>query len=131
MRSFEMNTLAAPTREELIAALDRLLETPRAESDCDYPKMSAERVRELDDFFRLVRLAVAKPDLDGAHVLTWQIINHAERYNPVPIGTLPLEFDTFEKLSEAVRTLGSINRYAGMLQERITGDMNVWHRPNP
>lgn len=70
-----------PTRDQLIEALDKLLETPRAENNGGWPDVSFERMYELDEFFRTVRKAVFAPDPDGASVITWEMTHRAHHFN--------------------------------------------------
>lgn len=90
-----------PTRDELVAALDKLLETPRAVSDGGWADVSFDRMHELDGFFRLVRKSVMEPDPDGDMVITWSMLHPKYHKSPADGVRVPHEFDTPEKLQEA------------------------------
>ena len=114
-----------PTRDELIAALDKLLETPRAQSNGGWAEVSFERMNELDDFFRTVRKAVIEPDPDGASVISWDMIHRAHHYNPVPGIYVPQRLDTPEKITVAIRAAGRLARAAGEVSDRIEIDIRL------
>lgn len=114
-----------PTRDELIAALDKLLETPRAESKGGWADVSFDRMHELDEFFCTVRKAVLAPDSDGASVISWNMIHRAHHYNPVPGIYVPHRLDTPEKVTVAIRAAGRLARAAGEVTDRIESEMRL------
>jgi hypothetical protein len=114
-----------PTRDDLIAALDKLLETPRAESDGGWAEVSFERMHELDSFFRTVRKAVLAPDPDGASVITWEMLHRAHHFNPVPGMRIAHRLDTPEKIREALQIAASLGRAAGHVADRINAEMRM------
>jgi hypothetical protein len=114
-----------PTREQLIQALDKLLETPRAESKGGWPEVSFERMHEMDEFFCTVSKAVFSPDPDGASVITWEMTHRAHHFNPAPSVRVPLRLDTPEKIQDAVRASGTLSRASAYVSERIDGEMSL------
>lgn len=112
-----------PTRDELVAALDKLLETPRAESNGGWANVSFERMHELDEFFRTVRKAVLAPDPDGASVITWEMLHRAHHFNPVPGMHVAHRMDTPEKVRDALQIAASLGRAAGHLVDRINAEI--------
>jgi hypothetical protein len=78
----EDDRFECPTRDQLIAALDKLLETPRAESTGGWAEVSMDRMWEMDGFFRLVRKAVMEPDSDGDMVISWTMLNRKLHRSP-------------------------------------------------
>lgn len=114
-----------PTRDELIAALDKLLETPRAESNGGWAEVSFERMHELDDFFRTVRKAVLAPDPDGASVITWEMLHRAHYFNAAPGMHIPHRLDTPDKVRDALHVAASLGRAAANLSERINAEMRL------
>lgn len=112
-----------PTRDELIAALDKLLETPRAESNGGWAEVSFERMHELDAFFRTVRKAVLAPDPDGASVITWEMLHRAHHYNPASGIRVPHQLDTPDKVRDAISVAASLARAAGSVSDSINIEM--------
>lgn len=112
-----------PTREELIAALDKLLETPRAESKGGWADVSFQRMHELDEFFRTVRKAVLAPDPDGASVITWQMLHRAHHYDAAPGMYVPHRLDSPDLMRDAVRVAASLGRAAANVSDRIDAEM--------
>jgi hypothetical protein len=112
-----------PTRDEIIAALDKLLETPRAAANGGWPEVSFERMHELDDFFLTVRKAVFAPDPDGAAVITWEMLNRAHHYNPAPGMRIPHRIDTPEKVRDALNVAAGLSRAAAQVSDRVNAEM--------
>ena len=112
-----------PTRDELIAALDKLLETPRAESKGGWAEGSFDRMHELDEFFRTVRKAVLAPDPDGASVITWQMLHRAHHYDAAPGMYVPHRLETPDQMRDAVRVAAALGRAAASVADRIDAEM--------
>lgn len=100
----------APTRDELVAALDRLLETPRAESGHGggWAVLPEGRLSEVNDFFRMVGRAVAEPDADGDPVIQWTLVDCRLGRAPASWIVAPHMADTPETLRETLRAASSL-----------------------
>lgn len=97
-----------PSRDELIAALDKLLETPRAKSNGGYPDVSFDRMWEVDKFFHLVRKAVMEPDPDGDMVITWEMLHRGHHRMPASGMRIPHHIESKEDLRSWVATAQSL-----------------------
>jgi hypothetical protein len=109
--AMEDDRFECPTRDQLIAALDKLLETPRAKSAGGWAEVSMDRMWEMDGFFRLVRKAVMEPDPDGHMVITWDMLNRKLHRNPASGFLVPHRMeskqDTRDYISAAKALIGS------------------------
>ncbi len=104
-----------PTRDELIAALDKLLQTPRAKSSGGWADVSFERMHELDEFFRLVRKAVMEPDPDGDMVITWEMLHRAHHYAPAAWIRVPHSIETPQQIKETIKAAHDLSSMATKL----------------
>lgn len=97
----EYDRWEGPTREQLHAALDRILDKGRIErKDDGWPDVDRDRLAELQDFFSAVRDGHIDRDCDGDAGILFHIEDRKKYRLPAAWVTVPNKFPDTEEMRE-------------------------------